>query len=181
MTVAKKLALIAAGYGLAAGGGIAAVAVNELLIPDDIQQSSGGMVAFGDMIVFVLAAGVLSLAPTWFLLKLCVEKTPRTLVAAVLLIAVSGPASWLAVRWMATGPNPHPHSLPEAFSGVLGLLIAFGAIPRIVFGPVLLMIEGVTFFLVRGLLPRTMLAAAMLLDLIPLSLFALHMAAATYR
>ena len=97
MRVAQKLALIAAGYGLSVGGGIAAVAVNELLIPDDIKQSSGGMVAFGDMIVFVLAAGVFSLAPTWFLLKLCVEKAPRTVLAAELLIAALGPASWLAV------------------------------------------------------------------------------------
>lgn len=179
MRVAKKLALIAAGYGLSVGGGIAAVAVNELLIPDDIKESSGGMVAFGDMIVLVLATGILSLAPTWFLLKLCVEKAPRTLLAAELLIAALGPASWLAVRWMAAGPNPQ--SLPEAFGIVLGLFIAFAAIPRIVFGPVLVMIEGATFFLVRARLTRTLLAAAALMDLIPLSLYTLHMAATTYR
>ncbi|MGO9943191.1 MAG: hypothetical protein ACLPIC_10550 [Rhodoblastus sp.] len=179
MSVAKKLALIAGGYCLAGGGGIAAVAVNELLIPDDIQQSSGGMVAFGDMIVFVLVAGVLSLAPTWFLLKLCIEKKPRILVAAVILLAAIGPASWLAVRWLATSPNLH--SLPPSFSGALGLLIAFGAIPRIVFGPVVLMIEGATFFLIHGVFPRAMLAGAMLMDLIPLCMFALHMAAATNR
>ena len=126
MRVANKLALIVAGYGLSVCGGIAAVAVNESLIPDDIQQTSGGMVAFGDMILFVLASGILSLAPTWFLLKLCIEKVPRTLITAVLLFAAIGPASWLAVRWMAAGPNPQ--SLPGAFSGALGLLIAFGAI-----------------------------------------------------
>jgi len=179
MRVAKKLALIAAGYGLSIGGAIAAVAVNELLIPNDIKQTSGGMVAFGDMILFVLVAGVLSLAPTWFLLKLCVEKAPRTLLAAELPIAAVGPASWLAIWYMAAGPSRH--SLPQAFSEVLGPLIAFGAIPRIVFGPVLLMIEGATFFLVRERLTRTLLAAAMLMDVIPLSLFALHMAAATHR
>jgi transposase len=49
MKVTKKLALIAAGYGLSLGGGIAAVAVHELFIPDD---SSGGMDAFGDMILY---------------------------------------------------------------------------------------------------------------------------------
>jgi hypothetical protein len=179
MRVAKKLALIAAGYGLSVGGGIAAVAVNELLIPDDIKHSSGGMVAFGDMIAFVLGAGVLSLAPTWFLLKLCVEKAPRTLLAAELLIAALGPTSWLTVTYMATGASPQ--SLPQAFSGVPGLLIAFGAIPRMVFGPVLLMIEGATFFLAGERLTRTLLAAAMLMDLIPLSIYALHLAAATHR
>lgn len=179
MKVAKKLALIAAGYCLSIGGGVAAVAVNELLIPNDIKETSGGMVAFGDMVVFMLAAGFLSLAPTWFLLKLCVEKAPRTLLAAVLLIAAMGPASWLAVRWLAAGPSPR--DLPQAFGEALGLVIAFGAIPRMVLGPVLLMIEGATFLLVRGRLTRTILAAAMLMDLVPLSMFALHMAAATHR
>ena len=175
MRVAKKLALIAVGYGVSVGGGVAAVALNELRIADDIKQTSGGMVAFGDMIVFVLAAGFLSLAPTWFLLRLCVEKIPRALLTAELLVAATGPASWLTVRCMAGGVSPR--SLPQAF----GLLIAFGAIPRMVLGPVLLMIEGATFFLVRERLTRTLLAGAMLMDLIPLSIFALHLAAATYR
>ena len=179
MGLAKRLVLIAASYGLAVGGGIAAVALNELLIPNDIQQTSGGMVAFGDMIVFVLAAGVLSLAPTWFLLRLCVERVPRVLLVAELLIAAIGPASWLAVAWMAAGLKPQ--SLPQAFSQVLGPLIAFGAIPRIVLGPVLLMVEGATFFLIRERLRRTLLAGAMLMDLIPLSIYALHMAAAADR
>jgi hypothetical protein len=173
MKLAKKLALIAAGYCLSVVGGIAAVAVNELLISDDVQQSSGGMVAFGDMMVFVLVAGMLSVAPTWFLLKLCVQKSPRALVAAAFLVAATGPAIWLAVRWMAAGPSPH--SMPQA----LGLLIAFGAIPRIVIGPVLVIIEGATFFLIHGALPRMILVVAMLMDLIPLGIYALHMTAAT--
>ena len=177
MRVAKKLALIGAGYALSVGGGIAAVAVNELRIADDIKQSSGGMVAFGDMMVFVVAPGILSLAPTWFLLKLWVKKAPRTLLAAELLIAAIGPASWLAVAWMAAGAGPQ--SLPQAFSGLIGPFIAFGAIPRMVFGPVLLMIEGATFFLARERLARTLMAGAMLMDLIPLSIFAVHMTTAT--
>jgi hypothetical protein len=53
MSTAKRLALIAAGYALSVGGGLAAVAVNELLIQDDIKETSGGMVAFGDMILFI--------------------------------------------------------------------------------------------------------------------------------
>jgi hypothetical protein len=36
--------LIAPGYGRAVGGGIVAGAVNELLIPDHIQQTSPGQV-----------------------------------------------------------------------------------------------------------------------------------------
>ncbi len=178
MSTMKRLALIAAGYALSVASGLAAVAVNELRIPDEIKETSGGMVAFGDMVLFMLAAGFLSLVPTWFLLKLFVEKAPRTFLAIELLIAVIGPVSWLAVIYLAGGaslPNP-PY---QAVSVLLGLFIAFGAIPRMVLGPVLLVIEGATFLLIRERVTRAFLVVAMLMDLIPLSLFALHMARAT--
>jgi hypothetical protein len=177
MSTAKRLALIVAGYALSVAGGLAAVALNELFMPADIAQTSGGMVAFGDMILFVLVAGFLSLVPTWFLLKLAVAKAPRALLATELLIAAIGPASWLAMAYLADGaslPN-----LPQAAGELLTLLIAFGALPRIVFGPVLLVIEGATFLLVRERVTRALVAAAMLMDLVPLSLFALHLARAT--
>ena len=74
MSTAKRLALIAAGYGLSLGAGLAAVALNELLMPADAAQSSG-MAAFGDVVLFVFVTGFFSLGPTWFLLKLCFEKT----------------------------------------------------------------------------------------------------------
>jgi hypothetical protein len=175
MSAAKKLALIVAGYALS-------VAVNELRMPADIAQTSPGMVAFGDMILFVLAVGFFSLAPTWFLLKLSVEKAPRALLTTELLIAAVGPVSWLAMIAMAaTTPagGPSLPNVPQAAKELLGLLIAFGAIPRIVVGPVLVVIEGVTFFLVRERIARTLLAAAMLMDLIPIGLYALHFARAT--
>lgn len=177
----KRLALIAAGYVLSVGGGVAAVAVNELLIPEDVAQGSPGMVAFGDMVLFVFAAGFFSLAPTWFLLKLLLERAPRALLAALLLIAAMGPVSWLAVTIMAvTTPEGGPSlaNLPQAAREILGLFIALGAIPRMVLGPVLVVIEGVTFLLVRGRIARALLAAAMLMDLVPLGLFALHLARA---
>jgi hypothetical protein len=135
------------------------------------------MVAFGDVILFMLAAGFLGLVPTWFLLKLCVEKAPRAVLATELLIAAIGPASWLAVVYMAGSP-PVPNQ-PQAVGELVGLLLAFGAIPRIVAGPILLVIEGATFLLVRGRVGRVLLAAAMLMDLVPLSMFALHLARAT--
>jgi hypothetical protein len=178
MSAPKKLALIALGYALAVAGGVAAVAVNELLMPADIAESSGGMVAFGDMILFVLATGFFSLAPTWFLLKLSVEKAPRTLLTALLLIAALGPLSWLAVVSLASA---RPPDLPAAANELLGMFIAFVAMPRIVAGPVLLVIEGLAFLLVRSRVTRALLAAAMLMDLIPLSMFALHLARATHR
>jgi hypothetical protein len=108
------------------------------LVPADIAQGSPGMVALGD-------AGFLSLVPTWFVLKLSVEKAPRALLAAVLLIAALGPANWLAVVSMASaGPPPN---VPQAGGQLFGLFIAFAAIPRMVAGPVLLVIESVTFLL----------------------------------
>ena len=178
----KRLALIATGYALSVGGGLAAGAVNELFMPADVAQTSPGMVAFGDMILFLFVAGFLSLAPTWFLLNLLVEKAPRAVLATELLIAAMGPVSWLAMTILAMttpagGPSLLP-SWPQAARELFGLLIAFGAIPRMVLGPVLLVIEGATFLLVRERLARALLASAMLMDLVPLGLFALHMARA---
>ena len=169
MGALKKLALIAVGYALAVAGGVAVVAVRELFVPDN----SGGMAAFGDMILFVLVAGFLSLAPTWFLLKLSVEKAPRSLAAVLLLIVAIGPLSWLAVVYLTADRVPN---LPQAANQLLGLLIAFCAVPRIVAGPFLLLVEGVAFLLARDRMTRALLAAAMLVDLVPLGIFALHLA-----
>ena len=174
MITAKRLGLIALGYVLAVAGGCVAVALNELFMPEEISQASGGMVAFGDMILFVLATGALGLVPTWFLLRLCVEKAPRIVLALVLLMAVLGPASWLAVRHMAGGP-PIPDG-PRTIGALAGLLLAFVAIPRIVAGPVVLVIEAVTAFLVSGRVARSLLATAMLMDIVPLTMFVAHMA-----
>ena len=147
MSTAKRLALIAAGYVLCLVAGFAAVTVNELRMPADVAQGSPGMVAFGDMILFVLVAGFAGVVPTWFLLRLFIAKAPRALFAIMFLVAALGPLSWLAVRHMAGGLNP-PNA-PVAVGALLGLFIAFVAIPRMVFGPVLLVIEGVTFLLLR--------------------------------
>jgi hypothetical protein len=53
--------------------------------------------------------------------------------------------------------------------------------PRIVAGPVLLVVELVTIFLVRHRVARALLAAVMLMDVIPLGLFAAHMGLAILR
>jgi hypothetical protein len=177
MSTAKRLALIAAGYALCVVAGLAAVTVNELRMPADVAQGSPGMVAFGDMILFVLVTGFAGVVPTWFLLRLFIAKAPRALFAIVFLVAALGPVSWLAVRHMAGGLNP-PNA-PVAVSQLLGLFIAFVGIPRMVFGPVLLVIEAVAFFLFRDRVTRALLIVAMLMDLIPLGMFALHMMRAT--
>jgi len=179
MSTAKGLALIAAGYVASVCGGLVAVAVNEWLIPEEIGQASGGMVAFGDMVLFMLTTGFLGLVPTWFLLKLFAERAPRALLAIELVVAALGPVSWLAVIHFAGGASP-PNPSHQAVSALLGLFIVFGAIPRIVLGPVLLVIEGATFLLIRERHARALLAGATLMDLVPLSMFALHMARAAH-
>ena len=61
-------------------------------------------------------------------------------------------------------------------SAGLGLFLAFGAIPRMILGPVLVVIEGVTLLLFRGGVARALLAGAMLMDVVPIGLYALHFA-----
>jgi|SRR5581483_7719582 len=178
MSVAKKLALIALGYLLALVAGFAAAMVNELLMPADISQGSPGMVAFGDMILFVLVAGFVGLVPTLFLLKLAIDKAPRASLAVLALVALAGPLSWLTVRYLAGGPPSGP---PLVLLQLLGPLIAFGAMPRIVAGPVVVVAEGLAMLLVRQRSMRLVLAAAVLMDLVPMGLYALHMAGAMIR
>jgi hypothetical protein len=178
MSVPKKLALIALGYGLALVAGFGAVAVNELLMPSDISQGSPGMVAFGDMILFVLVTGFVGLLSTLFLLRLAIEKAPRASLTILVLVAVAGPVSWLVVKLLAGGPPSGP---PSALLRLLGPLIAFVAIPRIVAGPIVVVTEGLAMFLVRQRSMRILLALAMLMDLVPMGLYALYMVRAMIR
>lgn len=176
----RKLALIAAGYAVSVVLGFVAAALNEAMMPDDVSQGSPGMVAFGDVILFVLVTGFFSLAPTWFLLRLWIATAPRTLLTAELLVAAMGPVSWLAMTAVAVttsrGGSGGLATWPQAAVELLGLSLAFGAVPRIVLGPVLVVIEALTFFLVRGRAGRLVLAAAMLMDVVPIGLYTLHFA-----
>jgi hypothetical protein len=178
MSVPKKLALIALGYLLALVAGFGAVTVNELLMPADISQGSPGMVAFGDMILFVLVAGFVGLVPTFFLIRLAIDKAPRASLAVLVAVALAGPLSWLTMKLLAAGP---PSAGYPPFLRFLGPLIAFGAIPRIVIGPILVVAEALAMFLVRQRNMRFVLAAAMLMDLVPMGVYALHMARALLR
>ena len=131
------------------------------------------MVAFGDMVLFVFVVGFFGLAPTWFLLKLFIEKAPRVLLAIVLLVAAMGPASWLAVTQMAGGSGLP--DMPQTAAALVVQFIVFVAFPRMVLGPVLLVIEAAMFLLVSGRVTRALLVVAMLMDLVPLGIFAFHM------
>ena len=178
MSVPKKLALIALGYVLSLMAGCGAVTVNELLMPADISQGSPGMVAFGDMILFVLVTGFVGLLPTLFLLRLAIDKAPRASLNALILVALAGPVSWLLVRQLAGGP---PAGMPQAVAQLLGPLIAFVAIPRIVAGPVVVVAEGLAMLLVRQRSMRIVLAVAVLMDLVPMGIYAAHIARGIVR
>jgi len=90
----------------------------------------------------------------------------------VLLVAAMGPASWLAVTHMADGSSLS--NVPRAVEALVVRLIVFVAFPRMVLGPVLPVIEAATFLLVRGRVTRALLVVAMLMDLVPLGIFAFH-------
>jgi hypothetical protein len=177
MSVPKKLALIALGYVLSLVAGCGAVTVNELLMPADISQGSPGMVAFGDMILFVLVTGFVGLVPTLFLLRLAIDKAPRASLNALIVVALAGPLSWLLVRQLAGGP---PAGQPGLLAQLFGPVIAFIAIPRIVAGPVVVVAEGLAMLLVRQRSMRILLAVAMLMDLVPMGVYALQMARAVH-
>jgi len=179
MSVPKKLALIALGYVLSLVAGCGAVTVNELLMPSDISQGSPGMVAFGDMILFVLVTGFVGLIPTLFLLRLAIDRAPRASLNALILVALAGPLSWLVVRLLAGGPPAA--GPPQVIAQLLGPLIAFVAIPRIVAGPVVVVAEGLAMLLVRQRSMRIVLAAAILMDLVPMGIYASRMASAMLR
>jgi hypothetical protein len=178
MSVPKKLALIALSYVLALVAGYAAVTVNELLMPADISQGSPGMVAFGDMILFVLVAGFVGLVPTLFLLRLAIDKAPRLSLAILALVALAEQLSWLTMKVLAGGSPAGP---PSAFLRVLGPLIAFGAIPRIVASPIVVVAEALAMLLVRQRSMRIVLAGAILMDFVPIGFYAPHMARTIVR
>ena len=121
MGTAKKLSLIAGSYLVAAAAGAAAVLLNRLFTAGD----DSGMAAFSDLVLFILVAGLLSLPPTWTLLRRFAERSPRAPLVVVLFVALSGPASWLAASW-----TPGSDGATAPLHAAFGLAIVFGAIPR---------------------------------------------------
>lgn len=166
-SLAFKLTLIAGGYVIAIVLGIAVVVVHAWLLPAEVIDQSGGMVAFGEMSLFVLAAGFASVVPTWFLLKLLADRAPRLLLSMLVVVAILGPSSWLLVI------------LPEAVTHIFGLLVPLVAIPRIMAAPVVLVVGAIAMHLLSSPRSRAIIAGAMLLDIVPLALFAWHLARAT--
>jgi hypothetical protein len=93
--------------------------------------------------------------------------------AALFVLATTGPVSWILTLSISADPRGGG---PSQDSDVwLGLLVAFWAIPRIVLGPLIVLVETATCFLARDQSARLLLAAMILMDIIPLGLFLRHL------
>ncbi len=64
MNVWMKIGLVVGGYVLACLAASGAVYVNGLLTPADVKLASGGMSAFGDLILWIGGFGFCALFPT---------------------------------------------------------------------------------------------------------------------
>jgi hypothetical protein len=78
MKPAVKVAIVAGGYLLAFLMASAAVALHAALAGDSGAQASGGMSAFGDLVLFVAVFGAVAVVPTGaaFFLLLSKKKKP---------------------------------------------------------------------------------------------------------
>jgi hypothetical protein len=74
-----KVAIVAGGYLLALVLASAAVALHAALTSESGAQTSGGMSAFGDLVLFVAVFGVVALVPTGaaFFFLLSKKKVPK--------------------------------------------------------------------------------------------------------
>jgi hypothetical protein len=64
MKPALKVAVVAGGYLFAVLMGFSAVALHAALTGESGAQASGGMAAFGDLVLFVAVFGAFALVPT---------------------------------------------------------------------------------------------------------------------
>ena len=92
-SLARLAALAVVGYALAVAGGCGAVWLAEQARDPRIADASSGMYAFGDLLQFLLVAGLLSLAPTWLVVRALRRSPPaQELLAAALLAWAAGGA-----------------------------------------------------------------------------------------
>lgn len=77
-----KITIVAGGYLLALLAAFAAVALHSAVTGESGAQNSGGMSAFGDLVLFVAVFGVVALVPTgaglFFLLSKAKKSDPSS-------------------------------------------------------------------------------------------------------
>lgn len=165
--------MIALGYALAVVGGVAVVALNELRMSEDIAQGSPGHGRFCRRHTVHASEGVLQ--PPADVVPAETDRSEGATHSARFPALSRG---YWTIDLAGDDPIRRRYGRITRVNTVSGALIALGAISRIVAGPVVMTVEGITILLARGSIMRALLAGAILMDLIPLVMSALHMARA---
>ena len=170
MTTLKRLGWIGAGYAAAVAVAACVVSARYWFVNAADVSAMSGMYAGGDLIGFVLVAGMLGLAPTFFLLRLATETYPRALAAALLAVSATGPLS----LWLLSVLASHSPHLQRTLNELLGLALVFLIAPRVVAIPVMVIVLGLALLLARERRTRVLLACGLALEAAPLVLIILH-------
>jgi hypothetical protein len=123
----RRLAVVAAGLGLSVAGGAGAVALRSSRIDPADAAASGGMHAFGDLLLFIATTGLLALAPTAALfLSWRRDPAPARRPRLLLAWAATAPLGTLAF-WAGrfTGGERGGWNALLALASALGLLRVF--------------------------------------------------------
>ena len=124
-SVARLVVLAVVGYALAVAGGCGSVWLANLARDPRVVDASSGMYAFGDLLHFLIVAGLLSLGPSWLLLR-AIRRSPPSqgLVGSALLLWAAGGSAALAGFFasgrLAEGPA---HTLSAWAALVSGLSV----------------------------------------------------------
>ena len=155
-----RLALVAAGYVLSFVLSFAVVQLRYVFTDPAVVEASSGMYAFGDLLWGLLLGGLLSLVPTWFLLRALGDDA-----------RLRGLPSWACLAWAVTAPvSPVVLFLGAGGTsrGALGqalLLLHVLSVLRGVVIPGSLLALGLAWWLSREPAPRRRVAAALALEL----------------
>lgn len=155
-----RLALAAAGYVLSFVLSFGVVQLRYLFLDPAVVEASSGMYAFGDLLWGLLLGGLLSLVPTWLLLRALGDDA-----------RLRGLLSWACLAWAATAPV----SPVMLFLGAGGasrrpldqalLLLHVLSVLRGVVIPGSLLALGLAWWFCREPAPRGRVAAALALEL----------------
>ena len=101
----KRGVLVAAGYAAAVAAAAAIVEMRSRSLDPAVASASSGMLAFGQVLWFLLLAGLFSLPPTWFLARMLrgAERLWGFLARTGLPWAVTAPFAAAAFAWGSGG------------------------------------------------------------------------------
>ena len=153
----SKATWVALGYAAAFGLACMAMAAHQAILDPADPQASGGMQAFGDLLLFVGVFGVASLLPTGLALYWLRQHQGfwQAISSLGLLLALTGVAAALL---HAVGRHVAPHS-------VLGALAAFSVL-RLLLSPLCALALGLGSLLTAFTAQRRLLLLATALELL---------------